>query len=128
MRSVRSSGTRPELLVRKLVFELGYRYRLAQPKLPGRPDLIFAGRKKVVFVHGCFWHAHFWIRHRCPISREPDSAFWKTKLLVNQERDARVIRLLQDAGWESFVIWECELTDIVSAREKLAQFLGPIRI
>lgn len=124
MRSVKRSGTRPELLVRKLLFALGYRYRLFKPKLPGRPDLIFPSRKKVVFVHGCFWHAHFWIIQKCPIAREPDGVYWRAKLSANQERDARVLRLLRDAGWESLVIWECELIDTESIRKKLIRFLG----
>jgi len=71
MRSIKSSGTRPELLVRKWVFALGYRYRLLKPRLPGRPDLIFPRQKKVIFVHGCFWHAHFWLSPECPMAREP---------------------------------------------------------
>jgi len=128
MRSIKSSGTRPELLVRKLVFALGYRYRLQKPKLPGQPDLIFPGRKKVIFVNGCFWHAHFWLSHGCPIAREPKGKYWETKLRANQERDNRVIGLLRNAGWESLVIWECELSDTVFIREKLAHFLDPIRI
>jgi DNA mismatch endonuclease, patch repair protein len=127
MRSIKSSGTRPELLVRKLVFALGYRYRLLKPRLPGRPDLIFPGRKKVIFVHGCFWHAHFWLSQECSIAREPEGKYWKTKLLANQERDDRVICSLRQAGWESLVIWECELTDEKFIREKLIQFLEPIR-
>lgn len=124
MRSIKSSDTRPELLVRKLVFSLGYRYRLLKPKLPGRPDLIFPGRKKVIFVHGCFWHAHFWLTPKCPIAREPDGEYWKNKLMGNKERDDRVIRVLQDAGWESLVIWECELSDDMLIRKKLVQFLA----
>jgi DNA mismatch endonuclease (patch repair protein) len=124
MRSIKSSGTRPELLVRKLVFALGYRYRLLKPRLPGRPDLIFPKRKKVIFVHGCFWHAHFWISPECPIAREPDGKYWKTKLLSNKKRDDRVICLLRDAGWESLVIWECELSDAILIRKKLTHFLA----
>lgn len=124
MRSIKSSGTRPELLVRKLVFSLGYRYRLLKPRLPGQPDLIFPGRKKVIFVHGCFWHAHFWLLHGCPIAREPKGEYWKNKLHANQERDIRVIRILRDSGWESLVIWECELSDDMLIRKKLIQFLA----
>jgi DNA mismatch endonuclease (patch repair protein) len=124
MRSIKSSGTRPELLVRKLVFALGYRYRLLKPKLPGRPDLIFPKRKKVIFVHGCFWHAHFWLSSECSIAREPEGKYWKTKLLSNKERDDRVIRLLEDTGWKCFIIWECELSDVELIRKKLVQFLA----
>lgn len=125
MRSVKSSGTRPEIIVRKITVSLGYRYRLKKPKLPGRPDLIFPGRRKVIFVHGCFWHAHFWRYPQCPISREPDGAFWKEKLLKNQERDFRVIRELEDAGWTCLVIWECELTNPNAITERITNFLGP---
>jgi DNA mismatch endonuclease (patch repair protein) len=124
MRSVKSSGTGPELVVRKLTFALGYRYRLKKPRLPGRPDLIFPGRCKVIFIHGCFWHAHFWPCPRCPISREPDGEFWKVKLINNQKRDKRVIRELEEKGWKCLVIWECELKNLNEITKRITNFLG----
>lgn len=108
MRAVRSRDTSPECVVRKIVSSLGVRYRLHGKKLPGRPDLVFPALKKVVFVHGCFWH-----RHRCrkgcsmPATRVE---FWQTKFAKNTARDAVVKRELRRAGWKSLTVWECQLT------------------
>lgn len=108
MSAVRSRHTSPELAVRRLATSLGYRYRLHGKKVPGSPDLVFAGLRKVVFVHGCFWH-----RHRCPRGRSTPAAnkkFWLAKFARNVARDAEVAKLLRREGWRSLVIWECELT------------------
>ena len=105
MRSIRSKNTRPELIVRKLVFSMGYRFRLHTPRLPGRPDLIFNSRQKAIFVHGCFWHVHT----NCAVAHIPKYPFWRDKLKTNKARDAAAIRALNKAGWSSLVIWECEL-------------------
>ena len=107
MSRVRSKGTRPEMLVRRLVHGAGFRYRLHVRGLPGSPDLVFAGRKKVIFVHGCFWHSH----PGCPHARLPKSRtdFWMAKLSSNKLRDERNVRSLVDAGWKVMVLWECEL-------------------
>ena len=125
MRSIKSSGTRPELLVRSLVFSLGYRYRLTRPKLPGRPDLIFPGRKKVIFVHGCFWHGHFWSVKECRLAREPAGEYWKTKLVRNVTRDLSVVEELHAIGWDVLIIWECQLANLSTVRENIVAFLGP---
>jgi len=109
MSRVRNKDTRPELFVRRLIHNAGFRYRLHVSKLPGRPDLVFPGRKKVIFVHGCFWHSH----EGCQNARVPKSRadFWMSKLESNKERDERNIQALMDEGWQVLVIWECELRD-----------------
>ncbi|MBI9077008.1 MAG: DNA mismatch endonuclease Vsr [Desulfatibacillum sp.] len=106
MTRVRSKGTGPELIVRRTVFRLGYRYRLHRKDLPGKPDLVFAGRRKIIFVHGCFWHGH----EGCPASRRPASNvdYWEKKLDRNMERDRRNIEQLEKEGWRVLVIWECQ--------------------
>ncbi|MCK4788840.1 MAG: DNA mismatch endonuclease Vsr [Desulfobacteraceae bacterium] len=106
MSRIRSTDTKPEMVVRKLVHSLGYRYRLHVRALPGCPDIVFASRQKVILVHGCFWH-----RHRCksgspkPKTRE---GFWKKKLADNKARDARHRRELKQLGWKVLTIWECQ--------------------
>lgn len=107
MARVRSKHSRPEMLVRKIVFGLGYRYRLHARDLPGHPDLVFRSRSKVIFVHGCFWHRH----GNCALARLPKSRldFWIAKLEGNRKRDARVKRQLREAGWKTLTVWECQL-------------------
>jgi DNA mismatch endonuclease (patch repair protein) len=123
MRRIKSKDMKPELLVRKLVHGLGYRYRLHRKDLPGKPDLVFGPRKKVIFVHGCFWHGH--VREGCLDSRRPKSNtdYWNPKLTRNKERDAERIVALEADGWDVFVIWECETTDVKALQAKLRQFL-----
>ena len=122
MARVRGKNTRPEMIVRKLVFAAGYRYRLHVHKLPGSPDLVFPSRKKVIFVHGCFWHRH----DNCALSRIPKSRvdFWSDKLNGNKARDNQNRTRLMDAGWQVLVLWECELDDREMLTEKLRSFLG----
>lgn len=107
MSRVRGKNTRPEMIVRKMLHKAGFRYRLHVPGLPGKPDLVFAGRRKVIFIHGCFWHMH----EGCALARMPKSRvdFWTTKLQGNRERDSRNLAELQHAGWDVLTIWECEL-------------------
>ena len=121
MSRVRPKDTRPEIAVRRLVHGLGYRYRLHGRRLPGRPDLVFAGRRKVVFVHGCFWHRH----PGCRLARTPKTRvdFWRAKLDGNRERDLLNQRQLRDLRWRSLVVWECELTDLESVTERVRFFL-----
>ena len=125
MARVRGTGTRPEMSVRRLVHGLGYRYRLHNRRLPGRPDLVFAGRRKVIFVHGCFWHRH----PGCRLARTPKSRvdFWRAKLDGNRQRDLVKQRELQDMGWQSLVLWECQLNDLESVAERVAAFLDDAR-
>jgi DNA mismatch endonuclease, patch repair protein len=106
MSRVRSRDTKPELTVRRVVWSLGFRYRL-HGKLPGKPDLVFRARKKVIFVHGCFWHQHKSCHHyRMP---RTNLQFWLPKLRENAKRDRSNQILLRKMGWTSLVIWECEL-------------------
>jgi DNA mismatch endonuclease (patch repair protein) len=121
MRRIRSADTAPELRVRRLVHAMGYRYRLHKRELPGKPDIVFSSKKKVILVHGCFWHAH----RRCKIARVPKSNthYWIPKLLRNTNRDAAVRKLLKRAGWEALVIWECETRDSSCLGKRIARFL-----
>lgn len=121
MQSVGSRHTGPELAVRSLVHRLGYRFRLHGRDLPGKPDLVFAGRRKVVFVHGCFWHGH-----RCRKAKVPKSnvAFWRDKMRNNRARDWRNLKALEKLGWGSLVLWQCELKDISTIRRRILAFLG----
>lgn len=109
MARVKAKNTKPELAVRSLVHRMGFRYRLHGKGLPGRPDLVFARRRKAIFVHGCFWH-----RHRgCRLARLPKTRldFWLPKLDANAARDRKVERQLAELGWKIMVIWECEVKD-----------------
>jgi DNA mismatch endonuclease (patch repair protein) len=110
----------PELAVRRLVHKLGYRFRLHRKDLPGKPDLVFPSRRKVIFVHGCFWHAH-----KCKIAHVPKSntSYWDAKLKRNRERDIKNIKALHAASWESLVIWECEMKDGAAVGTRVAKFL-----
>lgn len=123
MGRVRSKDTRPELRVRQLVHALGYRYRLHRRDLPGCPDLVFVARRKVIFVHGCFWHRHpGCARSRFPKSPER-SDFWKAKLLGNVQRDRQCLRALARVGWAALVVWECESEDAPRLEQKIRSFL-----
>src|SRR4051794_2371812 len=106
MRRIRSTNTKPEMTVRRLIHRMGYRFRLHRHDFPGRPDLIFPQRKKVVFVHGCFWHVH----KNCRLVHAPKTnrGYWGPKLLRTQLRDIRTYAALKKMGWRSFVVWECE--------------------
>jgi DNA mismatch endonuclease, patch repair protein len=127
MRGNKSRHTRPERAVRRLLFVLGYRYRLHLATLPGRPDVSFPGRKRAIFVHGCFWHQHS--SEACPLRSHPKSnvAYWRPKLQRNVERDASQISALKDMGWKIHVVWECETINLPRLRRRLRQFLGPCR-
>ncbi len=121
MARVRSKNSRPELVVRKLVFALGYRYRLHAKDLPGYPDLVFRKRRKVIFVHGCFWHRHA----ACALARLPKSRleFWEPKLEGNKQRDQRNRRALTNKGWKVLTIWECQLKKTERLESTLRRFL-----
>jgi DNA mismatch endonuclease (patch repair protein) len=121
MGRVGAKNTAPEIKVRSLIHRLGYRFRLHSKKLPGTPDLVFPSRKKVIFVHGCFWHGH----QDCPKFRIPksNSEFWQAKLQANISRDDRNIKELSKLGWTSLVIWQCELQEPRKVRERADAFL-----
>ncbi len=110
MASISGKNTKPELIVRKLLFSLGYRYRLHYSSLPGKPDLVFPGKRKVIFIHGCFWHRHDCKKGKSMPSK--NSEFWKKKLSDNVSRDSKNISDLKKLGWEVLVIWACELNNL----------------
>ena len=107
MQAVKSRDTHPEMIVRRLVHQAGYRYRLYRSDLPGKPDLTFPKLKKIIFVHGCFWHGHNCKRG----ARQPkeNAEYWIKKISRNQERDAKEQTALRAMGWNVLVVWECEL-------------------
>ena len=121
MSLIRDRDTGPELLVRRLIHGMGYRYRKHDRRLPGKPDLVFAGRHKVIFVHGCFWH-----RHNCPLGRMPKSRleFWSEKLEGNRRRDGRNLRQLRAAGWTPLVVWECQTASLPRLSKRIQAFLA----
>jgi DNA mismatch endonuclease, patch repair protein len=125
MGRIKRANTKPELTVRCALHSLGYRFRLQLGSVPGRPDIAFPLRKKAIFVHGCFWHAH----EGCPLYKTPATRaeFWKAKFARNRERDSRLLRAAEQAGWKCLVIWECEVGH-PRLSEQLTMFLGPTRI
>jgi DNA mismatch endonuclease (patch repair protein) len=126
MALVRAKGTGPEKLISRLVRRLGYKFRRHARSLPGTPDFVFASKKSVIFVHGCFWHRH---AGRCALARLPKSRldFWVPKLEENRKRDQRTRRALRTQGWRSLVIWECQLSDTERLKTRLAKFLSQRR-
>ena len=120
MAAIRSKDTEPELVVRKIVYGLGYRYRLHWKKLPGKPDLVFPGKRKAIFVHGCFWHGHDCIRGRLPST---NLDFWERKIVKNKERDGRVRNQLNAQGWNVLTIWQCRLKDVSELKQTITRFL-----
>lgn len=121
MARVRSKDTVPELIVRRLTYGLGYRYRLHLRALPGTPDLVFSARNKVIFIHGCFWHRH----KGCALARLPKSRsdFWLSKLEGNTRRDAHNVRELRKKRWGVMTIWECQLRDMARLERRIKRFL-----
>jgi DNA mismatch endonuclease (patch repair protein) len=127
MARIKSKNTEPELKVRRAAHALGYRFRLHRRDLPGKPDLVFARRRKVIFVHGCFWHQH--TDPACLDGRKPrsNSTYWDTKLARNLDRDRNANLELQRLGWDVLTIWECELKDERALSKRLIEFLGSRR-
>lgn len=125
MSRVRSKNTGPELILRSILHGLGYRFRLHGQQLPGKPDIVFSKRKKVIFVHGCFWHGHA----ECRFGRLPKSnvALWKSKIERNKVRDKKVVAALTAAGWTPMVVWQCELKELPTLEKRIASFLGKPR-
>jgi DNA mismatch endonuclease (patch repair protein) len=121
MRRIKSRDTVPEMIVRKLVHKLGFRFRLHRKDLPGRPDLVFVAARKIIFVHGCFWHQHA----KCADGRPPRSRkqYWLRKLESNKKRDQVVVRKLVKSNWQVLVIWECETREQGKIVKKLKDFL-----
>ena len=122
MALVRNKNTKPEMRVRSMAHRMGFRFRLHGSAIPGHPDLVFASARKVIFVHGCFWHRH----PACPRTRMPKSRldFWRPKLLGNARRDRKNQAALRKLGWASLIVWECETENEPILRRKLVAFLG----
>lgn len=125
MRCIRKTDTKPEMIVRRMLHAMGYRYRLHDKRLPGHPDIVLPRHRKVIFVHGCFWH-----RHDCPDGRKlPRSKpeYWAPKLERNRARDARHIAELRELGWNVLVVWECKIASRPAPilQQFLAQRLPP---
>ena len=122
MSRVRHRDTKPERTLRRLLTDMGYRYRLHYERVPGRPDIAFPGRRKVIWVHGCFWHRH----PGCPKSALPKSRrdFWVPKLVSNRIRDLAVQAEARRLGWHTLVVWECELKEPDRLTDRLAHFLN----
>ncbi|MDA8172204.1 MAG: DNA mismatch endonuclease Vsr [Nitrospiraceae bacterium] len=121
MSLVRSKDTKPEMRVRRLVHAMGYRYRLHVSDLPGHPDMVFPSRRKIIFVHGCFWH-----QHNCAMgARMPKSkiGFWKKKLEGNKKRDSEIMQRLKKDHWSVLVIWECQIKKTEALKARVKKFL-----
>jgi DNA mismatch endonuclease (patch repair protein) len=121
MSRVRAANSEPERIVRRLLHSLGYRFRLHRRDLPGTPDIVLASRRKVIFVHGCFWHRHpGCVRTTNPKTRRE---YWQAKFAANTARDARNIRELEVGGWKPLVVWECETREPKRLSDRLTSFL-----
>ncbi|MCZ7654693.1 MAG: very short patch repair endonuclease [Rhodocyclaceae bacterium] len=121
MSRIHSKDTTPELLIRRLVYRMGYRYRLHVKRLPGKPDIAMIGRRKIIDVRGCFWHGH----NDCKYGRIPKSnaEYWVTKIGRNKARDAENLRRLETEGWQVLIVWECELENLKLLERRLRQFI-----
>jgi DNA mismatch endonuclease (patch repair protein) len=121
MSRIKGKDTQPELLVRRLIYGMGFRYRLHRKDLPGKPDITFSSRKKVIFVHGCFWHQH----HGCKVKHIPKSNidYWKPKLRRTIIRDKANQKKLIAEGWKYLILWECQLKNIDIVKQNIQNFL-----
>lgn len=123
MRTVRRRDTAPEMIVRRMLHSRGWRYRLHRKGLPGTPDIVFPSRRKALFVHGCFWHAHDCRLGRAPKTRDE---FWSPKRKSNRARDDQAMTALRAIGWDALVIWQCQLKgDLQTTLHNIEKFLGP---
>ncbi len=121
MRAVKSKNTSPEMRIRHLLHRAGYRYRLHRVDLPGKPDLVFPGRHKIIFLHGCFWHGH---DCRPKIRPASNIDYWMPKIEGNKVRDARNIAALREAGWQVLVLWECQLNNEAAVMRAIKTLLS----
>lgn len=122
MSKVKNKNTKPEVIIRKLLYSLGYRYRLNKKGLPGSPDIVFVSKKKAIFVHGCLWHGHNCKRAKLPDANREE---WRSKIIVNIERDNQAFNRLIDMGWSYLIIWQCEIKkkNIENIKERLIGFI-----
>lgn len=125
MSRIRSRDTKPEMIVRRLLHAVGYRFRVDHRALPGRPDLVFSKRRCVIFVHGCFWHQH----RGCIDCSKPGSnqSYWRPKLIRNVLRDEKNLSQLNEMGWRTLTIWECETRNSEDVLARCVHFLGPAK-
>lgn len=121
MAGVKNRDTKPEIAVRSIIHRLGFRFRLHRNDLPGSPDLVFPSRRKVAFVHGCFWHQHSCKRGTPPAS---NLEFWRKKLERNRQRDKDVATKLRSSGWRVIIIWECELSNEAKLARRINRLLS----
>lgn len=121
MSQVKSKNTSTELTVRRLVYGMGFRYRLHVKTLPGKPDLVFKGRRKIIFVNGCFWHGH----DDCRFARLPKSRidFWMAKISRNRERDQENVAAIEAIGWRVLTVWQCELKNLEGLKKRINDFI-----
>jgi len=122
MQAVRGTNTAPEMVVRSLLHQMGYRFRLHRKDLPGSPDIVLPKHRKIVLVHGCFWHGH----EECKRAKLPvnNANTWRMKIEKNQARDQRNITELRHHGWDVLIVWECELKEITQVAERLRDFIS----
>lgn len=125
MRAIKHKDTAPEMTVRRLIHAMGFRYRLHRADLPGKPDLVFGPAKRIVFVHGCYWHGH-----GCSTGgtgAKSNQRYWGPKIQGNRDRDARHLERLESDGWKVLTVWECDVKSEPALRTRLARFLGKAR-
>lgn len=122
MQAVRGTNTAPEMVVRRLLHEMGYRFRLHRKDLPGSPDIVLPRHRKIVLVHGCFWHGH----EECKRAKLPvnNSNTWRVKIEKNRARDQRNVTELRNQGWDVLIVWECELKEITQVADRLRDFMS----
>ncbi|USQ74748.1 very short patch repair endonuclease (plasmid) [Roseomonas mucosa] len=123
MAAIRGRNTKPEMVLRRTLHAMGYRFRVHRRNLPGTPDLVFPGRRAAIQVHGCFWHHHSGCKHATVPSTRRE--YWSAKLERNVERDRESAARLEGMGWRLLVVWECELAQPAAAAARAADFLGP---
>jgi DNA mismatch endonuclease (patch repair protein) len=121
MSRIRSKDTQPERNVRSLLHSLGYRFRLHRSDLPGKPDIVLPGHRKIILVHGCFWHGH-----SCQLASKPKTnrTYWTPKIRNNRDRDERNLTTLQEQGWAVLVLWECEIREGTGLLTKIQMFMN----
>jgi len=126
MQAVRRYDTAPEMLVRRMLHALGYRFRLHRKDLPGSPDIVLPRHRKIVLVHGCFWHGH----EQCKRAKRPNknAATWRAKIDGNRIRDAKNVAALRELGWDVLIIWECEVREQARLASRLCEFLPDLRV
>jgi len=122
MGKVNSKNTGPELIVRKILHRLKYRFRLHKKNLPGNPDIVLPKHKKIIFVHGCFWHGH----ENCSKGRLPktNQQYWQDKIISNRKRDLKAIEELNKLGWKVLVVWSCQIKNQEQLENHITQFLS----